>query len=166
MLFLGLCLSGLGMQLKSIWMLHVGFGFFCGVAEGIGYVTPVLNNILWFGKGKFKGLVAAISIVSFGLGSTLCSFLFKWLMPMCGIETVFFAYGAIYLAMMIVGTLMISKPKYAKLKKNASERSFSYIELFKDSYARKSWLYMFLNISMGLVLIGSCASILQEINLS
>jgi len=152
------------MQLKSIWMLYVGFGLCCGIAEGIGYVTPVLNNILWFGKGKFKGLVASLSIVSFGLGSTLCSILFKWMMPFFGIESIFFAYGAIYLAMTTIGTCMIAKPRYAKADHQAS--SFSYMKLFRDSYARKSWLYMFLNISMGLVLIGSCASILQETHLS
>ena len=164
LLFCGLCLSGLGMQLKSLWMLYIGFGFCCGIAEGIGYVTPVLNNILWFGRGKFKGLVASLSIVSFGLGSTLCSMLFKVMMPVFGIEWIFFAYGILYLAMMSIGTAMISKPKYAKASKKVAE--FSYMELFRDSYARKSWLYMFLNISMGLVLIGSCASILQEIHLS
>jgi len=166
LLFCGLCLTGTGMHLHNIWMLYAGFGVCCGIAEGIGYVTPVLNNILWFGKGKFKGLVASLSIVSFGLGSTLCSFLFKWLHPACGIENVFFAYAAIYLGMMTLGSFMIAKPKFVKTLQKKQKSEFSYMKLLKDKYAQKSWLYMFLNISMGLILIGSCASILKEINLS
>lgn len=166
LMLLGLCLSGLGMVMHSIWMLYMGFGFLCGVAEGIGYVCPVLNNILWFGRGKFKGLVAALSIVSFGLGSTLCSMLFGYFLPIFGITYIFFAYAALYAVMMGIGSILIGKPKYVKFRKPSKKDEFSYSEFFSDSYARKSWLYMFLNISMGLILIGSCASILAEISLS
>ena len=111
--FCGLCLSGLAMQLKSILALYIGFGFCCGIAEGVGYVTPVLNNILWFRRNKHKGLVAALSIVSFGLGSTLCSWLFKVYFPVFGIELVFYAFAATYLLMSGVGALLINKPKFA-----------------------------------------------------
>jgi len=165
LLFLGLIMSGLGMLLKNIWFLYIGFGFLCGIAEGIGYVTPVLNNILWFGKGKMKGLVASLSIISFGLGSSLCSLLFGYLIPVFTIKYVFFAYAIIYVIMMSVGCILINKPKFVKSKKHKKE-TFSYKDLFKDKYAQLSWMYMFLNISMGLILIGSCASILKELNIS
>lgn len=129
LLLLGLCLSGLGMMLKNLWMLFIGFGFLCGIAEGIGYVTPVLNNILWFGKGKHKGLVAAISIVCFGLGSTFCSYLFKYCMPMFGIEHIFFFYATLYFIMMALGSAMINKPKYVQFmhNKKAAANEFSYV---------------------------------------
>lgn len=164
--FCGLCLSGLAMQTKSIAALYIGFGVCCGIAEGIGYVTPVLNNILWFGKNRHKGLVAALSIISFGLGSTLCSMLFKTYYPAFGIEHVFYAFAATYFAMMSIGAFMINKPKWAQRKLRNDKSKFDYVKFAKDGYAQKSWLYMFLNISAGLVLIGSCAPMLSEIGLS
>lgn len=164
--FCGLCLSGLAMQFHSIVALYIGFGLCCGVAEGIGYVTPVLNNILWFGKNKHKGLVAALSIISFGLGSTLCSWLFKIYYPMFGIEHVFYAFAVTYLAMSGLGATLINKPRWAQKMLKRDSADFNYLTLAKDPYALRSWLYMFLNISAGLVLIGSCAPILKEVNLS
>lgn len=164
--FCGLCLSGLAMQLRSITALYVGFGLCCGVAEGVGYVTPVLNNILWFGKSKHKGIVAALSIISFGLGSTLCSWLFKTYYPAFGIEHVFYAFAGTYLLMSGIGAMLINKPRWAQHKLHKDVENFDYVALAKDPYARRSWLYMFLNISAGLVLIGSCAPILKEVNLS
>lgn len=167
LLFAGLVVTDIGVNCKSLVAIYAGSGVLCGLAEGIGYVTPVLNNILWWGKGKRKGLVAAISIVSFGLGSTLCSLLFKIYYPLFGICGVFKAFALTYLIMSIVSVVLINKPRFAlnRLKREMGQK-FDYGRFFADGYAIKSWIYMFLNISMGLIFIGSCASMLKEVNMS
>ena len=71
LLFVGLTLSGIAMHVSSIMLFYAGIGVCAGIAEGIGYIVPVKNLLLWFGKTKHKSLVMAISIVSFGLGSNL-----------------------------------------------------------------------------------------------
>lgn len=119
--FCGLMLSGIAMHVQSIVLLCIGFGFCCGIAEGIGYVTPVLNNILWFRKSaKHKGVVAALSIVSFGLGSSLCSWLSRIYMPMFGISNVFFAYAFTYAMMSGIGAFLIDKPRWAQRQQDHS----------------------------------------------
>lgn len=167
LLFAGLCVSGLAMHAGSIWLLYAGCGVLCGLAEGVGYVTPVKNLLLWFGKSRHKALIMAISIVSFGLGSSICSYMFKYAFPFFGIENVFFFFAGVYLLSMSVGSAAIDKPKYAKaaLKKQAG-KSYSVLKYLKDSYFLQCWAFMFLNIAMGLVIIGQCAGMLSAAGLS
>lgn len=163
LLFSGLCLSGAAMRLKSVWLLYLGCGVLCGLAEGVGYVTPVKNLLLFFGRSRHKALVMAISIVSFGLGSSICSYMFKYAFPHFGIENVFFFFAGAYLLSMSAGSLMIDKPVFAKnaLKKQA-RKSYSILKYLKDSYFLQCWAFMFLNIAMGLVIIGRCAGMLES----
>ena len=169
LLFTGLQVAACGVACKSLALVHLGFGVMCGVAEGCGYVVPVKNLLLWWGKTKHKGTIMAMSIVFFGLGSTLCSWMFGFMQSKLHYDVIAImrALSYVYLGMGILGCLLVQKPKYAvlKLKKqalsNVSNAKLS--ALIKDSFFRRSWLFMFLNISMGLVLIGTCATLLKEV---
>ena len=167
LLFAGLVVSGIAMHSACIWLFYAGMGILCGLAEGIGYVVPVKNLLLWFGKSKHKALTMAISIVSFGLGSTICAWLFKFAFPMFGIENIFFFFAAFYLLTMSIGSLLINKPKFTRcqLKKDAA-KAYSVLRYAKDSYFWQCWLFMLLNISMGLIIIGQCAGMLMSNGLS
>jgi Cyanate permease len=167
LLVVGLALGGLACQLKNIWLMYLGCGFFAGTAEGCGYVTPNKNMILWFPATKHKGILSAISIFTFGLGSAVCSWLFGTLFPKAGISGMFYSLAAIYSVPAFLSAFLINKPKYALLKLKRQKKSpFSYIDTLKSGFFGKTWLFMFLNISMGLILIGSCASVLREMGLS
>lgn len=166
LLFAGLGISGVAMHMSSIWLFYLGIGVCCGLSEGIGYVVPVKNLLLWLGKSKHKALVMAISIVSFGLGSTFCTWIFKYTYPMCGIHYIFFFFAIFYLATMSIGSILIDKPKFAKIaiEKTTSTKKYLVSAYLKDSYFWQCWLFMFLNISMGLVIIGQCAGMLTSNN--
>ena len=167
LLVVGLGLGGLACFVKSLCLLYLGVGVLCGISEGCGYVTPNKNMMLWFPASKHKGLLTAISIFTFGLGSSICAWLFGILLPTLGIGGTFLALAGIYAIPLLVAVVMIQKPKYAlvKLRKQAKS-SFSYVETLKDRYFQKCWLFMFLNISMGLILIGSCATFLSTLGFS
>lgn len=161
LLCLGLCVAGMAMHVSSILLFYVGVGVLAGLAEGVGYVTPVKNLLLFFGKSKHKALVMALSIVSFGLGSSICSFIFRYAFPAFGIENVMFFFAGLYAIVMTAAALMIDKPRFAKIKaKKAKSKKFSFSKYAKDSYFWQCWLFMLLNISMGLIIIGRCASML------
>ena len=68
----GMGMVSVGLKLGNYWMVLIGYGFFNGIGQGISYLSPVKALIMWF--PKHKGIAAAISIVSFGLGSTFTSF--------------------------------------------------------------------------------------------
>ena len=166
LLFAGLCLSGIAMHMSSLWLFYIGMGILCGLSEGIGYVVPVKNLLLWLGKSKHKALVMAISIVSFGLGSTFCTWLFKYAFPAFGINNVFFFFALFYLVAMSIGSWLIDKPKFAVLKIAREARQYSLSKYMHDSYFWQCWLFMFLNISMGLIIIGQCAGMLVSNGIS
>jgi OFA family oxalate/formate antiporter-like MFS transporter len=167
LLILGLVVGGIACFIGNIWIMWIGCGVMCGLAEGIGYLTPNKNMMLWFPASNHKGLLTAISIFTFGLGSSICAWLFGMLFPVFGIGGTFLALAGIYAIPLILSTLLIQKPRYALVKLSKQVKStFSYIETLKDSFFQKMWMFMFLNISMGLILIGSCASILKELNVA
>lgn len=167
LLVAGLALGGLACSIKSLALMYIGCGLCCGLGEGIGYITPNKNMLLWFPVSKHKGILSAISIFTFGLGSALCSWLFGFLFPKFGIAGTFYALSMIYAVPSFLSAMLIDKPLYALIKLQKKKKTdFSYIERLKDPFFRKMWTFMFLNISMGLILIGSCASILKESGLS
>ena len=166
-LFLGgFVLTQQAVLLKSVWLLYIGYGFIVGTATGIIYISPVKTMMLWFKNNP--GIASAVSIISFGFGASLCSLLFKYLYPAFGIEKIFYAFAVVYAVMMVIGSLLLKKPTFSQNTVAAKkDDGFSRFKLMKDdSWCRRAWLFMFLNISAGLALIGCAASILKEVGMS
>lgn len=162
LLFLGLQIACFAISCQSLWLLWLGIGICCGLGEGCGYVVPVKNLLLWWNKSKNKGFIAAISIIFFGLGSTFCSWIFGVLSSHnLGIGDIFWWLSLIYLVPTTLAWMLIGKPKYA-LRAITKSKAASIKQFWKDKFFWKSWIFMFLNIAMGLVLIGTCATILKD----
>jgi len=117
-----------------------------------------------------KAIAAAVPIISFGLGSTLSTILYKgihWgseatfaMFHLRGFETygitrTFAVFAAFYLPPMLVASFMLKKPKIEQMSfaHGLPQCEFTYMGLVKDSYFLRAWLFMFLNISSGLCLI-------------
>lgn len=166
LLFFGLQIAHFAVLNHSIWLLWLGIGLCCGLSEGCGYVVPVKNLLLWWSKSHNKGLIMAISIIFFGLGSTVCSWLFGiFLDKGFNVVDIFWWLSFIYLAATTSAWILIGKPKYAlkEIKEHNNEKAIDiWMSLFKQRFFWQSWTFMFLNIAMGLVLIGTCASILKD----
>lgn len=162
LLFLGLQIACFAVSCQSIWLLWLGIGVCCGLSEGCGYVVPVKNMLLWWSKSKSKGFIAAISIIFFGLGSTFCSWIFGAMSNNgFGVGDIFWWLSLIYLVPTTLAWMLIGKPRYALIA-IARTNAASIKQFWKDKFFWKSWMFMFLNIAMGLVLIGTCATILKN----
>ena len=80
LLTLGFILTSLGLHLRHISLIYLGSGICCGLAQGIAYVISPKNLLLWWkNKTKFKSAIMALSIICFGLGSSLCAILFNYI---------------------------------------------------------------------------------------
>lgn len=158
---LGMSLTGVGVHAASLPLVLAGYGVLNGLGQGIAYLSPVKALMMWF--PSHKGLAASVSIVSFGLGSTLCTFLASALVPAIGLEKAFGAFALIYFTMMSLGAMLLRKPQ-AKNEQHGlqSVHEFSYSSLLKDRMFWHSWLFMFLNISAGLALIGCSVNIFKD----
>lgn len=164
----GLLVTELGVTMKNLWLIYLGYGFLVGTGTGIIYISPVKTMMLWF--YEHKAIAAALPIISFGLGSTLSTILFKgihWGGPESfamfhlrgfetyGITRVFVVFALFYAVPMFVASFLLKKPKLEQQSfgHGIPGLEFHYRRLFADSFFLRSWLFMFLNISCGLCLI-------------
>ena len=164
----GLLVTALGIRLKSLALIYLGYGFLVGTGTGIIYISPVKTMMLWFPNAK--AIAAAVPIISFGLGSTLSTILYKgiqWggeasvaMFRLRGFETygivrTFAVFAAFYLPPMLLSALILKKPKVEQMSfaHGLPQCEFTYVGLAKDTYFLRAWLFMFLNISSGLCLI-------------
>jgi OFA family oxalate/formate antiporter-like MFS transporter len=164
----GLLVTALGVKLKSLALIYLGYGFLVGTGTGIIYISPVKTMMLWFPDAK--AIAAAVPIISFGLGSTLSTILYKGVhwgggtsfaaFRMRGFETygivmAFVVFAAFYLPPMLLSALILKKPKVEQMSfaHGLPQCEFTYAGLAKDAYFLRAWLFMFLNISCGLCLI-------------
>ena len=172
----GLCVTGYGITVKSLPLIKFGYGFLLGLGTGVIYISPVKTMMLWF--PEHKAIAAALPIISFGLGSTLSTIVYKGfgfggageLFSMrflgffdyfkvaeggTGIASVFYAFAAFYAVPMAVAALILKKPKVEvqSFGHGIPSLEFSYRQLFRNRFFWQSWLFMFLNISAGLCLI-------------
>ena len=173
---LGLCVTGVGILAKSLLLVYLGYGVLVGTGTGVIYISPVKTMMLWF--PEHKAIAAALPIISFGLGSTLSTIVYRGFSvgsdsslilarfrgffdyfsvssDTSQIATVFFAFAAFYAVPMSIAACMLKKPKVLvqSFGHGIPSLEFSYRKLFCDSFFLRAWLFMFLNISAGLCLI-------------
>ena len=172
----GLCVTALGITAKSLPLIYLGYGFLVGTGTGIIYISPVKTMMLWF--PEHKAIAAALPIISFGLGSTLSTIVYKgfgcggpeslFSMRFLGfydffnvadnpvaIASVFRSFAVFYIVPMAIATFLLKKPKVQvqSFGHGIPELEFKYMQLAKDTFFLRAWLFMFLNISAGLCLI-------------
>ena len=148
----GLCVTGYGIMVKSLGLIKFGYGVLLGLGTGIIYISPVKTMMLWF--PEHKAIAAALPIISFGLGSTLSTIVYKGfgfggadsLFSMrfmgffdyfkvaeggLGIASVFYAFAAFYAVPMIVAAFLLKKPKVEvqSFGHGIPELEFSYLDL-------------------------------------
>lgn len=172
----GLCVTAAGISMKSLYLVYLGYGVLLGLGTGIIYISPVKTMMLWF--PEHKAIAAALPIISFGLGSTFSTLVYKGfgfggpdsLFTMrflgffdyfsvgaggIGISKTFYALAAMYAVPMTIAAFLLKKPKIEvqSFGHGIPDLEFKYSQLVKDTFFLRAWLFMFLNISAGLCLI-------------
>jgi len=181
----GLLVTALGVKMKSLALIYLGYGFLVGTGTGIIYISPVKTMMLWFPNAK--AIAAAVPIISFGLGASLSTLIYKgfgfggpgsiFSMRFLGfydyfgvgacpgkVEAVFFAFAVFYIFPMAVASFMLKKPKIEQMSfaHGLPQCEFTYVGLATDTYFLRAWLFMFLNISCGLCLIPLAKQMMKD----
>jgi len=155
----GLIVAYQGISYTSLLALYLGYGLLLGLGTGTIYITPVKTLMMWFPRNK--AVAAALPIIGFGLGSSLCTVLYNWLLPYYRPESMFGPLALIYLGPLLIGCTLLRKPDVDEtqqlnrdiLQVATQSQPIPYKALLKDKYFWRSWIFMFLNISAGLCLI-------------
>ncbi|NNL06297.1 MAG: OFA family MFS transporter [Gammaproteobacteria bacterium] len=95
----------------SFWPVLVGVGVLGGAGIGLGYVVPIAVGMQWFPDKK--GLITGIAVAGFGLGAMIWVKLAgTWggLIAEYGIGNTFMIYGALFMALVTLGSLWMTFP--------------------------------------------------------
>ena len=96
---------------ESFWPAVIGVGLLGGAGIGLGYVVPIAVGMQWFPEKK--GLITGVAVAGFGLGAMIWVKLAgTWggLIAGYGIGNTFIIYGAVFLGLVLLGSLWMTFP--------------------------------------------------------
>jgi MFS family permease len=102
----GLVLLGLAVSIHQLWLVYL-IAVFCGIGQGLGYITPVSTLIKWFPDRR--GMATGFAIMGYGGGAMIGAPLAVWLMAhfakagVPGVSLALVGMGVIYFIAMTAG---------------------------------------------------------------
>lgn len=106
--FVAHLISSLGVQVRQIGLVYIGYGLFGGIGLGMCYISPVSPLQKWFIERR--GAAAGLAVCGFGAGSILAPFLQKWAITALGLPLAFVFIGSIYFVVMSISALVLRMP--------------------------------------------------------
>lgn len=110
----GFLVAALGVELKQLWLICLGYGVLGGIGLGLGYISPVSTLIKWFPDRP--GMATGLAIMGFGGGAMIGSPLSHLLMEhfkregSAGVAETFTVLGVVYFLFMLFGVLTVRLP--------------------------------------------------------
>ena len=110
----GLLISALGVKLKILWLLYLGYGVIGGIGLGLGYISPVSTLIKWFPDRP--GMATGMAIMGFGGGAFIGAPMGVKLMEYfksatsVGVAEAFIVMAILYAISMLFGALIVRVP--------------------------------------------------------
>lgn len=158
----GFLLAGIACETNTLWLMHLGYGVIGGCGLGLIYLTPCKAIMMWFPKNK--GLAVGISVMGFGLGSTLASPIINNLLQYCSLTETFLLMGILYAFFLIIGISWLEKPKNYPIKSSEKNKKFKYKKIISNPIFISLWVMFFCNIHCGLATISYATDILNAYN--
>jgi OFA family oxalate/formate antiporter-like MFS transporter len=169
----GYLVAALGLQLRSLVLLYLGYGVLGGIGLGLGYVTPVATVSKWFPDRK--GLATGMVIMGFGLGALLMS---KVLAPLLlgatgSLVTSFLLLAAVFFVFTVGPAAFMRNPPAGWLPrgyapaavgpKAAAPAALSPRQAVFSGRFVMMWLVFFCNITAGIAIISFQSPLLQSL---
>lgn len=169
---IGLVGSGVAVLLESLPLFLLSYGAIGGMGLGLGYISPVSTLVKWFPDRR--GLATGMAVFGFGAGALVASPVAAQLITVVGISTTFFILGGVFFALMVSGAMYISRPPQdwqpASMMDKKSEAKpvkqdlaqLTAKEALKTKRFWMLWTMMFINISVGIMIISVASPMAQE----
>jgi MFS family permease len=174
----GLVLLGGAVWLHQLWLVYL-VAVFCGIGQGLGYITPVSTLIKWFPDRR--GMATGFAILGYGGGAMIGAPLAVWLMGYFGnigavsVARTLVSMGIIYFLVMMAGafgfrvTPMGWRP--AGWTPRESDEGHSLITRHSVHLNRswrtpqfwQIWGVLCLNVTAGIAVISMASPMLQDV---
>ncbi len=172
----GFLVSALGVQLHSLFVVFLGYGFLGGIGLGLGYISPVSTLIKWFPDRP--GMATGMAIMGFGGGALVGSPLSTNLMTYfatptsTGVAPTFITMGILYFIFMLLGALIVRVPREGwkpagyvpsvNMDKMITKANVSADEAIRTPQFWLLWAVLFLNVTAGIGVLGQASLMSQE----
>ena len=104
----GLLIGGTGLAVAQPVLVFLGMGVISGIGCGLGYISPVSTLVKWFPDRR--GMATGMAIMGFGGGAFIAGYLNVFLMNAVGVAATVIVLGAVYLAVMMLGSRLLQPP--------------------------------------------------------
>lgn len=173
----GLVLTSLGVQLKQLWLVLLGYGIIGGIGLGLGYISPVSTLVKWFPDRP--GMATGMAIMGFGGGALLGSPLAEELMryfhgahpDSVGAKEALLTMALLYAVSMIFGAMIVRIPapgwKPEHHVPSAAEIANAAIRVSVDNAWKTPqfwllWVVLCMNVSAGIGVLGRAADMSMD----
>jgi len=167
----GLIVGGVGLMVKSPFLVFLGMGVIGGIGCGLGYIAPVSTLVKWFPDRR--GMATGMAIMGFGGGAYLAG---KWnaiLVNQIGVAKTVAMFGAIYLVVMMIGARILRRPPSGwkpegwtpPVNTNAmiTSRSFTRNEAVRTVQFYLLWGILFINVTAGIGILAQASPMMQDL---
>ena len=170
-------MTAVGVQWHELWLIYLGYGFFGGIALGLGYISPVSTLIKWFPDRP--GMATGLAIMGFGggalIGSPLANDLLKYWgggIESRGVVNTFITMGLMYFCLMMFGAFLARIPpvgwKPAGWTPNVNQdKSITTANVTADNAIKTPqfwllWVVLCLNVTAGIGVLAQASPMIQE----
>ena len=172
----GLLISAIGVKLKILWLLYIGYGFTGGIGLGLGYISPVSTLIKWFPDRP--GMATGMAIMGFGGGALVGAPLGVKLMDhfksatSIGVAEAFIAMACLYAVSMLFGALIVRVPPEGwqpagweptrHVKPMVTNANVAVDVAWKTPQFWCLWVVLCMNVSAGIGILGQASKMCSD----
>ena len=170
-------MTAVGVQWHELWLVYLGYGFFGGIALGLGYISPVSTLIKWFPDRP--GMATGLAIMGFGggalIGSPLANDLLKYWgggIESRGVVNTFITMGIMYFCLMMFGAFLARIPAAGWkpagwVPSTVQNKAITTANVTADIAIKTPqfwllWLVLCLNVTAGIGVLAQASPMIQE----
>jgi MFS family permease len=172
----GLLVSAIGVKLKMLWLLYLGYGFTGGIGLGLGYISPVSTLMKWFPDRP--GMATGMAIMGFGGGALIGAPLGVKLMEhfksatSIGVSEAFMMMAGLYAVSMLFGAFIVRVPAddwkpagwepKQHVKPMVTNASVSVDVAWKTPQFWCLWVVLCMNVTAGIGILGQASKMCSD----
>jgi MFS family permease len=166
----GLVIGGVGLLLRQSLLVFLGMGVVGGIGCGLGYISPVSTLVKWFPDRR--GMATGMAIMGFGGGAFIAGYLNVMLMERLGVPRTVILLGAIYMAVMLVGSRLMLAPPPGWVPAGWQAKASTNPMIASQSVTRNAairtpqfyllWGILFINVTAGIGILAQASPMMQD----
>jgi len=166
----GFLIAALATSMHSLYGIYAGYGVFCGLGMGMGYICPVATITKWLPDKR--GLMTGAAVMGFGAGALVMSPIAARIIIAAGVPAAFVTFGIAYLVLIVAAAQFYVDPPRgwhpegwepaSAVSKAASKKDYTVSEALRTGRFWLLWVMISLNTSAGISIMSQASPLTQQ----